>query len=168
MGRRGWAFAAIALIATATACGSTTVRANGSSTTTAHPTSTSASNPSTTSTSVATTVAGQATTVVADCGSGAYKPARVVVTCANAGVVATEVHWSSWTTTRAVGTSVVQVNTCKPSCAAVSAKPYPGELVLSDPVSTSHGPRFSQLTIAWTGSPPQGTATNTYALTTST
>lgn len=110
------------------------------------------------------TVAGQATTVVADCGAGAYRPARIIVTCANTGVIATQIQWSTWSSSGARGTSVVEVNPCKPTCAASSDKPYSARLQLSDPVSTSSGPRFSLVTLTWSGASPYGQPSNSYQL----
>ena len=175
MGRKGWVLAVVTLAAVSAACGSTSTQVGGASTTgattsTSVASTTAASTAPTTATTTTTlvTVPGQATTVVADCGSGAYQPARIVVTCGNGAVVATEIHWSQWTVSQASGTSVVQVNTCQPSCAAQSAKPFNGRVALSDPVGTSHGPRFAHLTITWTGPLPYGQASNSYSLTTST
>jgi hypothetical protein len=109
----------------------------------------------------------QATTVVADCGTGAYRPARIVATCGNSGVVVTEIQWSTWTTTEAVGDSVVQVDPCKPSCAAQSAQPFDAQVTLADPVMTSQGSRFSKLTLTWKGTKPFGNAADSYSLPTS-
>ncbi|HSS10066.1 MAG TPA: hypothetical protein VLL25_09285, partial [Acidimicrobiales bacterium] len=109
----------------------------------------------------------QATTVVADCGTGAYRPARIVATCGNSGVVVTEIQWSTWTTTEAVGDSVVQVDPCKPSCAAQSAQSFEAQVTLANPVMTSQGSRFSKLTLTWKGTKPFGNAADSYPLPTS-
>jgi hypothetical protein len=164
------ALSALMALMGAAACGSSSAQGNAGATTTAAASVTTATSapPTTAGSTTISTEAGQATTVVADCGSGAYRPARIVVTCADSGVVATEIQWSQWTTGQAVGTSVVQVNPCQPTCAAQTAKPYNGQITLSNPVGTSHGPRFARLTIAWTGSAPYGQPSNSYALTTST
>ncbi|MGH7751171.1 MAG: hypothetical protein ACREQ5_41360, partial [Candidatus Dormibacteria bacterium] len=106
-------------------------------------------------------------TVEADCGAGAYEPARLVVTCGQGTVVATEIHWSGWSAATATGTSVVMVDACVPRCAAVSARPYPARLVLTTPVDTAQGPRFSRLAIDWTGPEPYGRASDSYSLPTS-
>lgn len=106
----------------------------------------------------------QAPTVVADCGAGAFQPARIVVTCGSPTVVATEIHWSTWSATQAAGTSVVEVNLCKPTCAGSGDRPFPARVVLSKPVQTRSGPRFSLLTAIWTGTPPYGRTSNAYPL----
>jgi len=179
MGCRGWLIGVVVLTGTVAGCGSTSTHAGGgpvvapsSSTPGTRPPrpATTPPGPETTPPGASTTpatVAGQATTVVADCGSGAYQPARIVVTCADAAVVATEIRWSRWTVAAAAGTSVVQVDACRPTCAAQSAKPYGAHVALSEPVQTGQGPRFSHLTLTWTGPSPFGQASNSYPLATS-
>jgi hypothetical protein len=107
-----------------------------------------------------------AATVVADCGTTAYEPQRIDVTCTNSSVVATEIRWSGWSSTRATGTAVVELNRCQPTCSASSAVPYPASITLTDPVMSAGGARFSQAQITWSGSLPLGHPSDTYALST--
>lgn len=172
MRHRGLLVVFAALAFAGAACGSTgqtgavTSQAPPTPSTTAEPTTATPATTATTATTVPppTTVAGQATTVVADCGSGAYRPARIIVTCTSTGMVATQIQWSSWSTSGASGTSVVEVNPCQPTCAASGDKPYNARLDLSGRVSTSSGPRFSRLTLTWIGTPPFGQPSNSYQL----
>ena len=160
------------------ACGSssTTVGAGGSTTssTGSGASSSTASIPSGTQTTVATTAptssttaGGLATEVVSDCATGAYKPARIVATCPTTKVVVTDISWTTWTASAASGTASAQVDGCQPTCAAQSAVPYPATVALSDPVSSARGPRFSRLTLTWSGKGPFGHPSDAYALVTS-
>jgi hypothetical protein len=54
---------------------------------------------------------------VNDCGYPAYKPQSLTQYCADAGTGVTKIKWTSWTTTRAIGTGSYYVNLCEPSCA---------------------------------------------------
>jgi hypothetical protein len=152
------------------ACGGGSVQTAGhpTTTTTSASTTTATAGPNSTVTAPIT-VAGQATTVVADCGAGAYQPARIIIACGDGNVIATQIRWTQWVNAQAVGTSEVLMNPCKPSCASSPATPpHAAKLTLSDPVATAHGPRFSKVTIAWTGPSPTGTPTINYPLTTTT
>jgi hypothetical protein len=102
--------------------------------------------------------------VIADCATGAYQPARIIATCPAGSVIATDIHWAQWTPTEGTGSSVVQVNPCRPTCAAVSAQPYDAKIVLSNPVLTPQGPHFSKLTIEWRGARPPADVKDSYSL----
>jgi hypothetical protein len=53
-----------------------------------------------------------------DCvGKPRYKPRRITLTCADAGLWIGKIHWSRWTRTLATGTGFYHWNDCKPSCA---------------------------------------------------
>jgi hypothetical protein len=54
---------------------------------------------------------------VNDCGYPEYKPQSLTQYCADAGTGVTKIKWSSWTSTRAVGTGSYYVNLCEPDCA---------------------------------------------------
>jgi hypothetical protein len=122
------------------------------------------SRPALRSTSSTTGNTEQATTVIADCGTGAYQPARIIATCPEGRVIATDIHWAQWTPTEGDGSSVVQVNPCRPSCAAISAQPYDARIVLSNPVVTRQGAHFSKLTIEWRGTRPPVDVKDGYSL----
>lgn len=167
MRQKRWAAATLGMGVMLAACGGSSLHAVGASTTTTASTTATTAPASSTTVTTPLTVAGQATTVVADCGSGAYQPARIVIACGDGNVIATQTHWTEWLTTQAVGTSEVLINPCKPNCASSTATPpHAAKLILSAPVATTHGPRFSKVTIVWTGPSPTGTPTITYPLTT--
>jgi hypothetical protein len=52
-----------------------------------------------------------------DCGYPEYKPQTLTEFCADAGNGVTKIKWSSWTSTKAVGTGSFYVNQCDPNCA---------------------------------------------------
>ncbi len=52
-----------------------------------------------------------------DCGYPEYKPESLTQFCADAGNGVTKIKWSSWTSTRAVGTGSFYVKLCDPNCA---------------------------------------------------
>ncbi len=54
---------------------------------------------------------------VNDCGYPAYKPESLTQYCADAGTGVVKIKWSSWTSTRAIGTGSYYVNLCEPDCA---------------------------------------------------
>jgi hypothetical protein len=54
-----------------------------------------------------------------DCvGHPRYKPRRITLACADAGLWVSKIHWKRWTTRTATGTGVYNWNDCKPSCVA--------------------------------------------------
>jgi len=55
---------------------------------------------------------------VTNCGSIDYKPTALVKFCADAGVEITQIEWESWSSQKAVGTGVYEINDCEPSCVA--------------------------------------------------
>jgi hypothetical protein len=52
-----------------------------------------------------------------DCGYPAYKPQSLTQYCADAGTGVVKIKWTSWTSTRAIGTGSYYVNLCEPDCA---------------------------------------------------
>jgi len=128
----------------------------------------SASSPQVSPSAPATTAPALMTTVVSDCGTGAYRPTTIVVTCGNGSVVATQIAWTAWSAASATADAVMQVDPCRPTCASGGDRPYPAHIKLSDPVATSAGPRFSRLTVAWTGASPTNTPLQSYPLPTAT
>jgi hypothetical protein len=52
-----------------------------------------------------------------DCGYPEYKPQSLTQFCADAGNGVTKIKWSSWTSTKAVGTGSFYVKLCDPNCA---------------------------------------------------
>ncbi len=116
----------------------------------------------------ATTVAAGVVKVVADCQTTAVEPATITVSCGDGGVVATQLQWSSWGSTSADGTGVIQENDCEPTCAQGITGSYPADIRLSGVVTPtaagSDEPVFSVITATYTGTAPAGDPTQTFGL----
>jgi hypothetical protein len=94
---------------------------------------------------------------VDECGAGVYRtrPRSLTLTCADAGVIANRLVWSSWTTTEAVASGRAAVNDCTPNCAGGHVHEFPAELFLSD--VQRHGRLiFTVATLKFTGTLPSG------------
>ena len=76
-----------------------------------------------------------------DCGYPEYKPQSLTEFCADAGNGVTKIKWSSWTSTRAVGTGSYYLKLCDPNCADGKLAWAKVKVVLSGPKFT-HGKRY--------------------------
>jgi hypothetical protein len=88
----------------------------------------------------------------------AYKPHRMVVTCADAGFVLRHLKWSSWGARSAHGRGQAYINTCKPNCASGKFKPYAVKVKLDKRIACKgkHALQFSRVTYTYTGKRPSG------------
>jgi hypothetical protein len=88
----------------------------------------------------------------------AFKPHRIVVTCADAGFVLRHLSWSSWRKTVAHGKGTAYVNNCKPNCANGHFDRFPVNVKLSKVVTCSgaHPKQFKRVTYTYTGNKPAG------------
>lgn len=120
----------------------TTTRPNtaprSSSTTTTPSTTTTTTSPSTTTVPPATV--DRAIEVYGDCQTPSLEPASIILTCADAGVVVQDLHWSSWTASGAVAVGTLVYNDCTPSCAEGHFHDVPDTTItLSVPVKDPSG-----------------------------
>jgi hypothetical protein len=76
-----------------------------------------------------------------DCGYPEYKPQSLTEFCADAGNGVTKIKWSSWTSTRAVGTGSFYVKLCDPNCADGKVVWAKAKVILSGAKFT-HGKRY--------------------------
>lgn len=76
-----------------------------------------------------------------DCGYPEYKPQSLTEFCADAGNGVTKIKWSSWTSTKAVGTGSFYVKLCDPNCADGEVVWAKAKVVLSGAKFT-HGKRY--------------------------
>ena len=98
-------------------------------------------------------------TTVPDCGAGAYRPQTLLVTCVAGGITVTGIEWSTWASSGAAGMGTVHMTVGGRQESAEA------DLTLSKVVQTGlGGPRFSLLTVTWTGRSPDGRASDTYQL----
>ena len=52
-----------------------------------------------------------------DCEFPVQRPEQIMLTCADGGMIVTEIKWQSWDATGATGTGTYSQNMCEPSCA---------------------------------------------------
>lgn len=71
--------------------------------------------------------------VNATCTKEQYKPAKVILACADGNTYLEHLKWSKWSTSSAFGSGTYAVNTCKPSCAAGHFDKYPSKVKLTKP-----------------------------------
>lgn len=92
------------------------------------------------------------------CGAGSYEmePTSVVLACADAGIIASKLVWTHWTSARAVATGVATVEDCTPSCVAGHTYAYPAELTLSKTRLLDGRLLFTTAALRFTGRLPIG------------
>jgi hypothetical protein len=83
----------------------------------------------------------------------ASQPARLVLSCADAGVQV-NATWSSWSSTGAKGSGEVLVNSCEPTCVSGTFAHYPAVLQLGRPERVGLRVYFTELMISFTGRSP--------------
>lgn len=96
------------------------------------------------------------TYVTADCSGAAFKPREIVLTCGDAGLVATKLQWPQWGTGKAHGAGLGEEKVCKPDCAAGKVAEAAMKVVLSKPVLCSQdGKRhFTKIHYRWIPAAP--------------
>ena len=52
-----------------------------------------------------------------DCEFAVQRPEQIMLTCADGGMIVTDIKWQSWDATGATGTGTYSQNMCEPSCA---------------------------------------------------
>jgi hypothetical protein len=94
------------------------------------------------------------------CGSGAAlaRPGTIILTCADDGTLATDLHWRSWGAERAVATGAVSWRECFVRCGRTSKKgSASAEFTLLDPKAfPGKGMLFTRLVMHVTGKTPPG------------
>jgi hypothetical protein len=133
---------------------------------------------STTPSSTTTTAANVTTTtarpggpgVLADCTAPAaqqsldVEPSSITVACADAGIGARDLAWSTWGASGATAVGVVWENDCTPSCAAGTIKRYPAAITLSNVQPSRDGPTFTAMTATYSGPEPNDRPIDTFTL----
>jgi hypothetical protein len=94
------------------------------------------------------------------CGQGpaVVRPSSVILTCADHGMIAEHLHWSSWTGTRAIGAGTITWQAGEANGAGGAHwDSTTGAVTLTDPVDqTGPGVLFTRLDLHVTGSTPPG------------
>jgi hypothetical protein len=101
---------------------------------------------------------GKRTLLISNCQKAKFKPQTVILACGDAGFIASQLTWSSWTRKRASGSGTGDLKICQPSCAEGPTVSGPLELDLSKPTKCRNGKRvFSRVHYVWTsGAPASG------------
>ena len=145
-GRAGRGFLAVqvlvALLSLATSCAGSTPKRSAPSPTTLNRASTSTSSTNST-TSVPPTTATPVDTrilVYGDCKTPTFEPSGIVLTCGDYGWILEDLHWSSWTATKATAVGTFVYNDCNPNCAQGQHHSVPAtQVTLTTPVRGAGG-----------------------------
>ena len=89
-----------------------------------------------------------------DCGYPEYKPQSLTEFCADAGNGITKIKWSSWTSTKAVGTGSFYVKLCDPNCADGKVVWAKAKVVLSGAKFTRGKRYLMNVTVSSTNGKP--------------
>ncbi|GGM73280.1 hypothetical protein GCM10012275_49850 [Longimycelium tulufanense] len=85
------------------------------------------------------------------------RPSEIVITCADANYLVSELQWRDWGGEQAHATGTAWVNPCDPSCAESEQQPFPARVVLSERRSCGYGLTvYTRVEVIYTGPVPPG------------
>jgi hypothetical protein len=93
------------------------------------------------------------------------RPAVITLACADDGLGVKGMAWTTWTTSSATGRGALWENLCQPNCAEGKIANYPVAVTLSLVKTSSQGPWFATLTVAWEGARPPNQTPDSFTLT---
>jgi hypothetical protein len=67
-----------------------------------------------------------------NCELPVQKPEEIMLTCADGGMIVTDIKWQSWNSEEAIGSGIYSQNMCEPSCAEGQRVDVPVRLRLSE------------------------------------
>ena len=67
-----------------------------------------------------------------DCEFPVQRPEQIMLTCADGGMILTDIKWKTWTTTGATGAGTYSQNMCDPNCAEGTRENVPVTIKLSE------------------------------------
>ena len=67
-----------------------------------------------------------------DCEFPVQRPEQIMLTCADGGMIVTDIKWQTWNTKEAIGSGTYSQNMCEPSCAEGKRVEVPVRLRLSE------------------------------------
>ena len=96
------------------------------------------------------------TVVSANCHGHSFKPGRIVLACADAGLYVEHLQWDRWGRAEANGTGIGTGKTCNPSCAAGGSRSAGMEIRLYAPRLCEQDGRlhFTKMRYRWTNGSP--------------
>lgn len=95
-------------------------------------------------------------TSVNNCGTLEVKPADLVLACADANSMLTDLRWTGWSNGRARGVGTYEVNDCEPTCVAGTTREYRVKVRLDQPKVQSGTRVFTRVVVAYVKSGPSG------------
>jgi hypothetical protein len=96
------------------------------------------------------------TYVTSNCSGAAFKPHSIVLTCGDAGLVATKLQWPQWGTKMAHGAGLGKEKVCTPDCAAGKVAKAAMKVILSKPKFCPQDEKrhFTKLRYKWVPAAP--------------
>ncbi len=67
-----------------------------------------------------------------DCEFPVQRPEQIMLTCADGGMIVTDIKWQTWNTKEAIGSGTYSQNICEPNCAEGKRVEVPVRLRLSE------------------------------------
>ena len=67
-----------------------------------------------------------------DCEFPVQRPEQIMLSCADGGMIVTDIKWQTWNTKEAIGTGTYSQNMCEPNCAEGKRVEVPVRLRLSE------------------------------------
>jgi len=67
-----------------------------------------------------------------DCEFPVQRPEQIMLTCADGGMIVTDIKWQTWNTEEAIGSGTYSQNMCEPNCAEGKRVEVPVRLRLSE------------------------------------
>jgi hypothetical protein len=67
-----------------------------------------------------------------DCEFPVQRPAEIMLTCADGGMIVTDINWKTWAMTSATGTATYSQNVCDPNCSEGTRVDVPVTIKLSE------------------------------------
>lgn len=103
-------------------------------------------------------------TSVNNCGELEVKPTDLVLACADANAMLTDLKWSGWSNGRAKATGTYEVNDCTPTCVAGKTRAYPVRVKLDRPKVQSGSRVFTLVVVTYVKATPTGRPSGTFRL----
>jgi hypothetical protein len=101
-------------------------------------------------------------------GQAVIRPSAIQISCADGGIMVSEIRWTRWDANGAKGQGNLVVNSCiykgGPSCVEGQTMSYPAALSLSRPASGEGITALTELKLRFTDQGPAGLRSGTYRL----
>ena len=101
-------------------------------------------------------------------GKGVIRPSAIQISCADGGIMVSEIRWTRWDANGAKGQGNLVVNSCiykgGPSCVEGQTMSYPAALSLSRPASGEGITALTELKLRFSDQGPAGLCSGSYRL----